>query len=81
MDYLMPHLNGLQTIQQLNADVLDAAKICLMSGCSSQQLPSEDIDMLKQLGVRPLVAKSKSVMKQIWTSYAPSVSTPMVSCS
>jgi len=80
MDYLMPHLNGLETIQQIDADVLDAAKIILMSGCSSQQLPSEDLDMLKQLGVRPLVAKSQSVMKQIWTSYAAGAPQPMVSC-
>ena len=66
VDYLMPRLNGVETIGQLGGDVLAQANVCLVSGIDT--LKPVDQIKLDRLGL-PLIAKSTLAMEQIWSSY------------
>jgi hypothetical protein len=65
-DYLMPRLNGVETIGQLGGDVLAQTNVYLVSGIDALK-PGDQIT-LDRLGL-PLIAKSTLAMEQIWSSY------------
>ena len=66
VDYLMPRLNGVETIGQLGGDMLAQANVCLMTGIGTLK-PGDQLT-LDRLGL-PLIAKSTLAMEQIWSSY------------